>query len=665
MFRRPSAGGGAGATRLLALLMAGGVLAGVARAQVADSTAARPDTAARPPLPPVGFPAPEDGRPAGHRLPVREPALDLQGLLSAVPGAFIYDFGTPGWPDGWSADGLRPDAAAVFLDAIPFDDLITGRPRYDLVPMTFLEPLRLADARDGAPVSVMARLRAFDVPQPLTEMRYRTSNTGLQGVTVMHAQQHPVRFLGRPARYQVLVGYGGQGARGEYPGSRLRRARRLLGRLRFEQRGWSVELLELFNRRRVGAHGGVLPLDPSRYETIYQRLGAIVEEPDARRETFRNDLALTVRARLLPPAFAPTTATAFRTSERLQYRNPSDTLTWRMRRTGFRLVQDARWGGHRLRLRAELRHDGLRPGAALPDTAGLSRNQAHLTLRDSLRVGRLGVVLAGGWHRDDGITYPSGRADLTFGTARHRLFARVGHGGAPVSRVALWGFGGVVEPLARRPDSRLTLGRVGFTVHAGPFDLTAYAFAWRETRPVDLYATGRADTVAARVAASALTYAGVAADLGWRRHADRGLYLTFQPSLGRIRDPEADPLFARRAGSLPETYATGRLGARMRLFQGDLDLDLYLRGRYWGAMRSRLFHPQTGLLVVPLLQDRHFPRSGALDVYFVGGIRGATVFLAYENVLSGTRVQVGNLIVPDYPLPRHRFRFGVFWPILN
>ena len=681
MFERQSAGDGVRPVRAPVPSLRGGpvlwlwwlscfAVAPVA-AQVADTTAVlRPDTTAvppegGPPRSPVGFTGAEPGVTAGTTLPVRSPALDVPGILAAVPGSFVYDFGTPGWPDGWSRHALRPDDVVLLFNGLPFDDLITGRPRYDLVPLTFLEPLRLAPARDGAPVGVLGQLRAYDAAQPLTEIRYRTSNTGLQSVTVMHAQQRTGTFFGRPGRFQLLFGYGGQGARGEYPGSRLRRARRLLWRLRYERRNWSVELMELFNRRRVGAHGGVRPFDENNYETIYQRLGATVEEPEAKRETIRNDLALTVRARLLPGAFSPAAATGFWTRERFQYRNPADTLTGRMQRLGVRVQQDVQFGVHWLRLRLEARHDGLRDGAALPDTLNLSRDQWHVALRDTLALAGTEVVLEGGYHRDDGVSFPSGLVRLRRGLGPVQVFVEATHSGVPVSRVARWGFGGLVEPLAVRPDSRLTLGRAGFTLHAGPFDVTAYAFAWRQTRPVDLYATGRADTVAVRVGGAPLRYAGVSADVAWRRRAERGLYMILQPTFAHLRNPGDDPLFARRAESLPERFATGRLGARMLLFQGDLDLDLYVQGRYWSDMRSRVLQPQTGLLLVPEADARSFDPSGALDVYFVGRVRGATVFLAYENVLSGTQVQVGNLIVPDYPLPRRRFRFGVFWPILN
>jgi hypothetical protein len=611
---------------------------------------------------PVGFPPPEPGDAVGTTLPVRMIALDPPGVLERVPASFVYDFGTPGWPDGWSPYGLNPNHVGLFMDGLPMNDLITGRPRYDLIPLTFMEPLRTQAARDDAPVAVHGRVRDYDAAQPLTEMRYRTSNTGLQSVTVMHAQRRRPVWFGRPGRLNVLFGYGGHAAKGEYPGSRLRRARLVLGRIRYERPGWAVEVKDVFNRRRVGAHGGVLPAPGAPYESIFQRLGAQVENPDALRETIRNDLSAALRARLAPGLEALTLA-GYWTNERFQYRNPSDTLTARVRRLGFRVAQDVRLGGHRLRLSAEGRRDVVRTGAALPDSLGLTRRQLHVAARDTFGLGALEAVLEGGFHRDDGVSFPTGFARLTWRFGASSVFAEGTHAGQPVSWVARYGFGGSVAPVGERPDGRLTMGRAGFTVRLGPFDLTAFGFVHELRDPLDLYVTA-GDTVAARVASETWRRAGVAGDFGFRREAARGLYLVAQPTFVRFRAPvSADG--ERAAAALPELFGQARLGARFLLFQNDLDLNVYLRARYWGRMRSRTLHPQTGLLVLPEADARTFNASGTLDLYVEGGVRSATLFLAYENILSGTGLLVGNLIVPGYPLPERRLRFGVFWPILN
>ncbi len=104
---------------------------------------------------------------------------------------------------------------------------------------------------------------------------------------------------------------------------------------------------------------------------------------------------------------------------------------------------------------------------------------------------------------------------------------------------------------------------------------------------------------------------------------------------------------------------------RYLIFQRDLDLDISIRGRFWSEFAGRAFHPQSGLLVVPVEGARPVESSATLDLVVTGGVRTATLFLAYENFLSGTSFLPGNLLVPVYPLAEKRIRFGVFWPIQN
>src|SRR5690606_37192624 len=112
-------------------------------------------------------------------------------------------------------------------------------------------------------------------------------------------------------------------------------------------------------------------------------------------------------------------------------------------------------------------------------------------------------------------------------------------------------------------------------------------------------------------------------------------------------------------------WLRAHVGARYLLFTGDLDLDVSLQGRYWTRFQGRTLHAPTGLLVLPEASARPVDTSGTLDLVVQGGVRTATLFLAFENMLSGTELLVGNLIVPTYPLPARRLRFGIYWPILN
>lgn len=104
---------------------------------------------------------------------------------------------------------------------------------------------------------------------------------------------------------------------------------------------------------------------------------------------------------------------------------------------------------------------------------------------------------------------------------------------------------------------------------------------------------------------------------------------------------------------------------RALLFRGDLDVDLSVRAYFWESMVGRRLDTRSGLLVLPSDDSQVVPSSMTVDVVAEAGVRTATIFLAYENIFSGTNALVGNLLVPDYPLPAKRFRFGVFWPITD
>ena len=639
------------------------------RAQVPDSTQAiTPDSVAMPVLPPVGFSGPEPGLVVTDTILALSTAPDVTGILATVPGSFVYDFGAFGWPDGWSPYGLNPQRIGLLLNGLPFDDPVTGRPRYDMLPMAFLEPLTMQANRLGMPLVLQATLRPFDAPQPLTELTYRTSNTGLQSVMGMHAQQRRRALFGKPGVVSALFGYGGHAADGEYPGSRLRRMRQLWGRLRYTQTRWSLEIHNLHNRRYVGAHGGVQPQPGLPFESIYTRIGAEVRNPDARRQTIRNDLALTARARLWPGLTEPLTASAYWTAQTFRYINSNqDSLDAKTNRFGGRMHQDLHLGTHAIRLLVEGWTDRLRRSrqSALPDSLGLSRTQLHATLRDAFRTGSFEGTLEGGLHVTDTATFPGGAVRLGWQPGAVRLFGEASVAGQPVAWIEEYGFGRFFKAVEGVPDGRVMQGRVGFAARLGPFDMTAFGFTHEVTQPLDLYETSVTDSVAVRVASSPFRRAGVGGDIGWRREAQRGFYLTAQPTLVQFLNETDSPEHFRVRASLPRFFAQGQFGARYLLFNGDLDLDIALQGRFWTEFRSRLLHPPTGLLIVPLADARVFGPSGTLDVVIKGGIRAATLFVAFDNVLSGTQVQAGTLIVPTYPLPERRFRFGVYWPIQN
>ena len=259
----------------------------------ADTTARRPSRL------PVGFAGPEPGLVVSG-VPARAPVFHAAALLGESAGAFHYDLGVPGWADGVALGGLAPRRAALSLDGVPATDLFSGRPAFELLPLDVLAPLRLGP-RYGSPVGVAASLRAYAASVPVTELRYRTGGDGIQFISATHAQtRRPgwVRRLGGDrARLQALFHVSGRRSDRAFAGFDVS-GWQALGRLGIALPAFSLEVTERHGRDRAGAPGGVAPTGLD-FDTVFDPDLATVLDPNAERETIRNDLAATLRLPLL------------------------------------------------------------------------------------------------------------------------------------------------------------------------------------------------------------------------------------------------------------------------------------------------------------------------------------------------------------------------------
>ena len=595
------------------------------------------------------------------RLPMQDLDPDLSVSLSAAPGVFGWTFGTAGWPNGLSPDGRDPNTVELLWDGLPVDDLISARPRFDAVPVAFLDA-RSWDARGRAFTTTDSLLTAA----PLTRVRYESAGDGLQAVRAMHVQN---RTVGRQdstgmqaSRLQTVIGYSGAGARGEYDGSRLRRGREIAIRLGWHAATWSVWLDEVAMRRSVGAHGGVIPFSGADYESIYQRLGALVDNQDARRRTVRNDLRLGGRLHALGWNHQLVT---FRSSQTLDFLDgASSTRAWTSR-WGIDVRGSRPFSAGQIGWRGFAQRDAGFGGSAWatdPDTrsfAGVSANWSRSDSPDR------GWSIEGGWKRSDDHSWEHAAANVNQRFRRFNLRGSATHDARRNSLLDLAGFGTFAGPLAERPLQREQRFTTGFTMDAGPWRLSVDGSILRERDAVSYFLNGSNTILAPAVMNGWRSRSLLTVTADWRKAGRKGLYGQVSGTLQTTSTDGNGAVESAWRKGMPGEWASARIGVRALLFQKDLDLDLYLRGRYWGQMGGLRLHTPTGLLVLPESGESPVDADWLVDVVAEGGVRGATLFLAYENMFSGTTWQVGNLIVPDYPLPRQRMRFGVYWPIRN
>ena len=604
----------------------------------ADSLAARADTLAadslrrvarldadrarlrRRPPPPL----PDDDAPA------RSPFLTLADVVADAPGAFLYRSDALGFPAALSTGGAPPEATGLRWGPFGLESAVTGAARFDLVPLAWTETPR-------AGPDVRAALRPFSAPRPITDVRYSAGGT-VQGVEAVHAQARARRLLGADGVVRVAAGYAGRAASGEYPNQRLAKGRTLLGSAAFRAERWSADALVVHARGTAGASGGVLPAVGG---TIYDRFTATVRDADARRRTRRTDAALVL-------ARGSGVLTLFGARETLLYRTTGrDTLAARVDRAGADARLPLGFGARGPVLDA--RAHAERTSGALP---AVTSGRAEATLADTLGpLGlRAGAVL-------DGKSGPRAVARVRFAerVGGLRVTAEAGQHVGPASAVRRHGFGGYVGAAGDPPVTRDA--RIGGDVGVGAWTFGATAFVADDAVSTWAGAPGQ-DTLGpgARYAARR---AGVLARAGWRADAARGLYGTGW-ALAQRRTGEA-----ALAGSLPGAYGDGRVGVRAALFGGDLVVDAFGRARAWSGFRGRVLHEPTGLLVLAADGVAPVPAGATLDFTVTARVRTATLYLAYENALSGSPVLDGNALVPDYPLAARRLRFGVFWPILD
>jgi len=647
----------------------------------ADTTAAvRPAAPPRPPPtgPPVGFLAPPLGLSPDSLKPARRAAFEAKDLLREVPGSFTYDLGGFGWPHGWTPDGQPPEAVRLTLSTVPFNDLITGRPRFDLLMLPLLEPLSTTTGRLGAATTVQAHFRDLEAPEPLTELQYMTGGTGLQSITALHTQERDLTLPGarEEGRISVLFGYGGHAADNEYSNARLERMRQTLGRVRLAQRTWSLELRNLHNRRSRGAYGGVVPAVGQPFNAIFVRPVATVDNTSAQDRTLRNDLAATLRMRTpLASEAHPLTLTSYWTSQTYRYRSTADTLEARVNRYGVQALQERSVGGHDLRLTVDAWTDAVDDARGFAEAAP-TQQRLHVELRDAFTLAGVDLEASAGLHAGDGLE-PAATLRATAGVAGVTLTGDAALVPEEPSRMVASGFG---EALRAAPINattpRVRRGVLRASTVFGPFDVAVFgrylerrnaldimtepiSLGALEANPFDAFFPDAAEVVRGP---SPYRQVSGGLELGFRRTAARGIYAIAQPTAFAFLNNTASPAHNRVAESLPPAYVEARIGARYLLFT-DLDTDASLRGRAWAPFSSRTLHEPTGTLAIPQQGSPRFGPEGALDLVIEAGLRGATLFLVWENVLSGTDVTPGNLLVPIYPLPERRLRFGVFWPI--
>ncbi len=639
------------------------------RASPADSLA---PAVTVPPRAAVGpFPL-APGRPVTP-VPATTAALDL-GLLVAdsptaqavAPSAFAYRLGAPGRTAGLSIDGLDPSAPALLLDGRPLLDLVTDAPRFDLLPLAALGPLRIGDTALGRATGAEAGLRDLRVGVPVTELRYLGGQGGIQHVSGLHAQtRRPPGFLrgGSDASRLTLTGHAAsRTADSPRDGADVAHTD-AFGRLLLTRPGVAAEVGVSYTDRTEGARDGVVPGAGLPVAGLFDPATSRVIGAGATRRTLRTEPWLRLRFPLV--ASDPTEVGGSVAVQRMVFvptDGTGDTVRVHGRRVAAYAAQRLSAGPHALGLRLDLSAEPA-PG---PETGALpgadARLGLHVAATDSVRLGRVALALGVGAHQVDGERWPSASARATVGV----LSAGVRVGGRARSWLERVGLAGRVVPDATDGTEQALAADAALSLTRGDGRLGVRAFASQTTDGRHLVALD--DTLfAVVVAEGAVAQGGVAVSAGWRESARRGVYVRLGATARAVADPSTD-LGDRLDASLPRVWGTGRVGLRAEdVGDGVLDLDVAVAGQAWTAFRSRRVEPATGALALPLPGSSlgaELPARGLVGLEATATFSArASLFLRYDHALGERAADA--VVTQGEPLPPHVLRFGVFWALLN
>lgn len=644
------------------------------------------------PFEPVEFLSPGLGSTVLDTLSALRREPDIPSLVGKAEAAFFYDIGPEGFPHSVSLLGLPPQLSSFWYDGRIYSGIVSGRPRYDLIPLAQLEPLRTGADLGGQPTAVYAEPQVDPGAAPLTQIRYRRDSNGLSRGDIFHSQKREFDLFGKPGVLGVQFGFSGATANGEYgTGTSFDLYRGFFIRADYRRNEWGVRISNESIRHRVRAHNGILP-GLSVFESIYLRPVAQVRNATAGRQTVRNDLTVGARGPLVP-GLPNAQASLTWTSDTFDYDTgtAAPDTTWFVKTNALHgmLRQPLRLGAHRLTLDARAQVQQRAAGNTLPTGGG--RYEMHAAARDSVRIAGLDWTLDAGVHSTETQPlYPSLGAKAERKILGTSVFASVRATGDRSSWMETSGFEGYVRPIDDLPTSLTLIAEAGIRRSLGPFELGIRGYAHEMRNPVDLYAlttpnpatSGTVRTIAATDSVEVLAadggfrQVGVTADLGWRTRTQRGFYARVMATAHEFLNDTETILHARVSRTLPQIHGRGLFGARFLLFQ-DLVFNAQIEGRGWTSMSSRMLHAPTGSVVVPPLTapdeafaakpvpSPTFGPDGVLDVNIDIDLYGATLFFTFENVLGGTEADLGTFIVPTYPLPDQQFRFGVFWPIFD
>jgi hypothetical protein len=581
--------------------------------------------------------------------------------LNELPTGFTYRLGNVGWSDSWSYRGFDPSHLEFRLDGISVRDAATHRALLEMAPVDAIESPGLTTTGSGSTVLLQSRVRPFEHRRPYTELRYRNGGAGFQFISATHVQRRRLHILGAPTVTQFVVRFGFHEWNGQYPNSDSDLSQ-VFARIGFTSRRWRVRFTNSYSLRSRGAHSGVLEKPGQGFDSVYERFNASVGDPTARQRHQRNQFDVSAEHTWLTD-MKPLAIRASYIRSLYRYSRDADTEN-RASEFHLNIEQEAPEfiRGHELTGRFSFETASISSDGLLSGGGGAAKSRMIVSLSDRFALLRGDSRVTLGLHGSDDWVYPSASLQIMKPAGRLKIRAEAGLNGrapSPLERV-----GGLdMRPLDDSPGHTRTENlQLSIADESRPLAWSLSGFLSRLVDPIDLARASEDGGYNVVQLDGSVTWIGLSAEVGWRTRQTSGLYGVLGPTVQQATSSSTDPVASLMTSTLPKMHGFARFGYRNQFFKGDLDLDLYVVGHLWTSFRSRVYNTIHSVTSLPGLDEAEVRSSGTLDLRLAAGIREATLFLSFDNILADLAYP-GALVVPVYPLPAQIFRFGVLWPI--
>ncbi len=622
------------------------------------------------------------------------PGLDADGirwneyrtptdLLSAFPGVFVRDMGSPGQDNQVTINGAEHNGTAVLVDGIIQNDPVTGTYNFAFFPVEAIERLEIVtgprsflygDNAVGGTVNVVTK--NYSNNKPYTHIRYSQGVNSYSQTDAMFSQNVLPRFnLSFGLSY---LGYGsalnGDQNRGRFPNSD-NEAYTFRTKLRYNvSQTVNLVFTHFYYSTQTGLNGGInVSQTLLSGANVYDENAATVVNLESYEKRFNHHAALTGIYRPLHDSALSASLSFYGMQQLREYRDeenrgfPTNGINihddFGSTVLGVRGQMDYQLSGNLFTAIGEIKNTRYDQSIYNPAT---TQGRRTLSLKDEFSIAQY-VTFAvyskveNAEHRQ---AIDNTGADATFhlpGILELRAGASVALRHIPNAELYL---------LQGNADS--TIQKMLGSSFLPPHSITGYfpiderhavaeaSLTFTPSRNVSIGITATRGTIedwVDRTYIKALQRQDLTLDLvSATFHGRSGNF--YLDAEGTFTDQTEVFRLGAPIRLYPEWRGRGSLYFRGLLANGNLDLKAGVRGSFYSAFDGEQFKMVDG--VPNPIVDRPIGNAGTVDLVVVAHIGDAYIHVLWENLTNSAF-----MLTPFYPMYDRSIRFGVSWEFLD